>query len=490
LMFFEQRHPDWEMTGNTISEEQYKFIESKLPKHNFHVNLRSYDDIDGSEGEKTTYDVIFSIEALIHSTDITKTMKEWVDHIAPGGIIVIIDDYVSEGVDKNDNDIQAFSKSWLANVLITPTEFEKLANSFGLEMVENRDLLAEYEIVKINYRNNKPMIKPVADRNHQGWMGSKWRQRLTVEGKLAYNMIVLQKEGTASNSVEQDSLRRYLTDEPVNDVLSVETKASDVMCTSVPSSNSGERASFTEITPQLMSGRGKAGGAKMACISGWYCCNKGVEWYDHLDTHRTDNTAYLKLDRNLFGHYIEVFAKHLNQHYETYPSSFSGGRFLDIGGTGSTSSGMKKVTSKFQHFAGPLEYWKLDVDEVAENLERTLFCDIDDCPEAETCGFDVTFSHTVLEHAKRPWKSFDTIARITKRGGLTMHLVPWSYQYHATPDDNYRFSHKALITLLEDRGFDVLEVGYDICTKPDKMKERIDEHFDVIWLTYVVGKKR
>ena len=71
-----------------------------------------------------------------------------------------------------------------------------------------------------------------------------------------------------------------------------------------------------------------------------------------------------------------------------------------------------------------------------------------------------------------------------------MHIVPFSYQYHATPDDNYRFSHKALTSLLEDRGFKVLDVGYDICTKPEKvLREKVDEHFDVIWLTYVIGQK-
>ena len=189
LMFFHDRHPDWELTGHTISEDQHKFIQEKLPKHSFQANLRSYDDID----DGIFYDVIYSIEALIHSTDVEKTMKEWVAHLEPGGIIVIIDDYVSEGVNKSADDIQAFSKSWLANVLITPTEFEDLGRNLGVKTVENRDLLTEYEIVKVNYRNHKPVIKPVADRNHQGWMGSKWRQRLTVEGKLSYNMIVLKK---------------------------------------------------------------------------------------------------------------------------------------------------------------------------------------------------------------------------------------------------------------------------------------------------------
>ncbi len=452
LMFFERRHPDWKLTGNTISEEQHKFIETKLPQHKFKANLQSYDDIDDVDenGDKILYDVIYSIEALIHSTDVAKTMKEWAQHLAPGGIIVIIDDYVSEGVDKTADDIQNFSKSWLANVLITPMEFENLANTYGLKLVENRDLLEEYEIVKINYKNNKPTIKPVDDRNHQGWMGSKWRQRLTVEGKLKYNMIVLKNDNAAG-----------------------EDAADDTHCEAVPYSKEGPNAEFTEITPQLMSGKGSGGGKAITCISGWYCCNKGFEWWDRLDAHRTDNTAFLKLDRNLFGHYVDIFTKRLNEYYANYPASFGGGRFLDIGGTGSTASGMQKVTSKFQHFAGPLDYWKLDSDPAAKEMERTLFCDIDDCPEADNCGFDVTFSHTVLEHAKRPWKSFDTIARITKKGGLTLHLVPWSYQYHATPDDNYRFSHKALITLLEDRGFDVLDVGYDICTKQDHKMKRI-----------------
>ena len=179
LMFFESRRPDWNMIGHTISEEQYKFIESKLPKHTFKVNLRSFDQIDDDDvkdSKKHSFDVIYSIEALIHSMDVHKTMKEWAEHLAPGGIIVIIDDYVSDGTDKDGDEMQAFSKSWLANVLITPTEFEKLANGLGLTMVKNRDLLAEYDIVKRNYRNQKPNIKPIADRDHQGWMGSKWRQ--------------------------------------------------------------------------------------------------------------------------------------------------------------------------------------------------------------------------------------------------------------------------------------------------------------------------
>ena len=131
----------------------------------------------------------------------------------------------------------------------------------------------------------------------------------------------------------------------------------------------------------------------------------------------------------------------------------------------------------------------LDVDKAARKLNNSIVCDIEDCPAAMDNQYWVTFSHTVLEHVKHPWRAFDTIARITKPGGLTLHLLPWSYQWHATPADYYRFSHQALRSLLEDRGFAVEAVGFDVCTKPAKMASRVDEHYDVIKLTFVVGRK-
>jgi 2-polyprenyl-3-methyl-5-hydroxy-6-metoxy-1,4-benzoquinol methylase len=474
LMWMEQNAPEWTLTGYTISEEQHKYITQTLPEHKFNAKLQSFNELS----EEEPLDVIYSIEALIHSENIAQTLQEWANHLEPGGIIALIDDFLAPGVDPSGQDIQDFSKSWLANSLVTVEGLQSIVSKMGLELVEDKDLVEEYKIIQRNYRNQKPAIQPFGGRTHQGWMGSKWRQRLTVEGKLKYDLVVFQKKSTttvASQSV--------MTDDSMGSCAAVPTVSGDSTTNDYPS-----------ILPQLMSGQGKDGGQPMECISGWYCCNKGLEWFELMSRDRTERKIdFLQLDQKLFGNYMEVFARHLNSFYggSRYPTDPpSSGRFLDIGGTGSTSSGMKQVTSKFQNFAGPLEYWKLDSDPAAKALERTVYCDIDQCPEAETCSFDVTFSHTVLEHAKRPWLAFDTIARITKKGGLTMHLVPWSYQYHATPEDNFRFSHTALVTLLEDRGFETLEVGYDICTKQENKKKSIDEHYDIIWLTYVVARKK
>lgn len=481
LMWFEQHEPRWDLVGHTISEEQHKWIVNDLPAHKFRAKLLSYDEpLDG--GKESPFNAVYSIEAAIHSPDLKKSLEAWSAALLPGGVVVIIDDFLSLGVPRDDPDVDLFARSWIANAVHTTVEIAAWAGGMGMTLVRDRDLGSEFQIIKRNYRNKAPVLRDEQGRVHQGWLGSKVRQKLMMDGKISYRLIVLQKKGVTAKK---------------DDTMS--TKSQSQSCASVPTQTNTNGAKNPTLSiiidPKLMSGKGAKGGQQMACISSWYCCDQGVKLWDELETSRTERTGFLQLPRELFGHYLTSFAKHLTDFYQTYPARYPEGGteqgiFLDIGGTGSVASGMTQVTSKFANFAGPLKYWVLDSDPDAKKLTNAVVCDIDNCPAAPDCGYDVTFSHTVLEHAARPWKSFDTIARITKRGGLTLHLVPWSYQYHATPDDNYRFSHKALRTLLEDRGFEVLDVGYDVCTQPEHMlKTRKDEHFEKIWLTYVVGRK-
>ncbi len=467
LMWFEQHERTWSMTGHTISQEQYTWITKDLPKHKFNVRLLTYDKPLGENEADDKYHAIYSIEASIHSPNLPNTIGAWSDALEPGGVVVIIDDFLSVGISRDDPDVDLFAKSWIANSVHSTTELADMAEKSNMALVQDRDLGSQYHIAKLNYRNTAPKLRDEQGRIHQGWLGSKARQKLFLDGKITYRMIVLQKHGD----------------------ISIEPK-----CASVVSSDEAETLAV-EIHPTLMTGKGNEGGTKQECLSGWYCCGKGEEYWDDLAATRTESTKFLTLPRDLFGDYLISFAKHLTEFYQTLPKDYPGqgnekGIFLDIGGTGSVASGMRLVTSKFAHFAGPLDYWVLDSEPSAKKLSNAIVCDIDDCPTAQDCSYDVTFSFTVLEHAARPWKSFDTIARITKKGGLTLHLVPWSYQWHATPADNYRFSHTALTTLLEDRGFEVLDVGYDICNQPELVRRRRkDEHFEVIWLTYVVGRK-
>ena len=147
------------------------------------------------------------------------------------------------------------------------------------------------------------------------------------------------------------------------------------------------------------------------CISSWYCCDKSSKYIQDTNYNHKGYQVSIHLNKNLFYNYMDTIAEELTHLYKR----ISNGKFLDIGGTGNKKSMMDNVYKKFKHFAGPLDYWLLDIDESVSTLRNGIMCNIENCLKINDESFDVTFSHTVLEHIKRPEKAFDTIARITKK---------------------------------------------------------------------------
>jgi len=194
LMWFEAAEPRWELVGHTISEEQHRWIVEDLPRHNFTARLRTYDEPLGVSDPP--FDAVYSIEAAIHSPSLKRSLRAWSKALRPGGAIVIIDDFLSVGVSRDDPDVDLFARSWVANALHTTPEIAACADKLdGMKLVRDRDLGSEFQIVKRNYRNKVPALRDENGRVHQGWLGSKVRQKLMVEGKISYRMIVLQREG-------------------------------------------------------------------------------------------------------------------------------------------------------------------------------------------------------------------------------------------------------------------------------------------------------
>ena len=101
-------------------------------------------------------------------------------------------------------------------------------------------------------------------------------------------------------------------------------------------------------------------------------------------------------------------------------------------------------------------------------LNRSFTCNIADCPSLPGCAFDVVISHVVLEHVdvRRPWEAVRTIARATRPGGLSLHVVPFSHGFE-----------RILPHLFQDSGFEVLETGYDLCElHPSKRHKRVTQY--------------
>mmetsp|Transcript_62465 Transcript_62465/g.73980 ORF Transcript_62465/g.73980 Transcript_62465/m.73980 type:complete len:107 (+) Transcript_62465:99-419(+) len=80
---------------------QHKFILTKLLRHTFGASLKSYDDIEGQ------FDIIYSIEALIHSTNLSHTTQIWSQSLNAGGLVVVIDDFIAKDVSETTAETQS-----------------------------------------------------------------------------------------------------------------------------------------------------------------------------------------------------------------------------------------------------------------------------------------------------------------------------------------------------------------------------------------------
>ncbi|EOD26967.1 hypothetical protein EMIHUDRAFT_236144 [Emiliania huxleyi CCMP1516] len=272
MLWLEQREPAWQLVGHTVSEEQHGWAErvckQKVPPCRFTVQLRSYDAPMGS------FNAIYSIEALIHSPDVGATLQAWSRHLEPGGAVAVIDDFLADHPPPTvlrepeiARALAAFRSGWLAVGLCSPARLAAAAAAAGLRLVENRNIGEEYQVVARNYRSLAPKLPNESEwKSHQGWFGSIARRILTVRGVVEYRLLVLAKVG----AVPLPSRRR-----------------------------------LGQIESRHMSGVGRSGGSRMACISPWYCCGQGVKLWDEMNATRTDSLSFLRLPRAIFGNYME-----------------------------------------------------------------------------------------------------------------------------------------------------------------------------------------
>ena len=95
--------------------------------------------------------------------------------------------------------------------------------------------------------------------------------------------------------------------------------------------------------------------------------------------------------------------------------------------------------------------------------ENVIVGDICNCPEISDDTFDVCFSMDVFEHLKEPWNAAAECIRITKPGGILIHRTLFSYRYHPSPVDFWRFSSNGLEYLFNRSGkTETILKGYDI----------------------------
>lgn len=85
---------------------------------------------------------------------------------------------------------------------------------------------------------------------------------------------------------------------------------------------------------------------------------------------------------------------------------------------------------------------------------------IEDLPLKYPNAFATAVCLNVIEHVVNPFQVFDAIYQIMRQDGLVVVSTVFSFPYHPSPRDYWRFSPDCLRMLAEGAGFEVLECNW------------------------------
>jgi len=150
-------------------------------------------------------------------------------------------------------------------------------------------------------------------------------------------------------------------------------------------------------------------------------------------------------------------------------------RFLDIGcGDGKLSYLLglydnvfdeNRYDQNLKRFHSIYEYFGLDLVKKGPNMLTADICapNFRDENIQYKGSFDVIYSNNVFEHLLDPWMAVQNIYFLLNVGGYCITAAPFSWRYHAVPDDYFRYSHRALPALFNRVGpIEVVISGYDL----------------------------
>lgn len=85
---------------------------------------------------------------------------------------------------------------------------------------------------------------------------------------------------------------------------------------------------------------------------------------------------------------------------------------------------------------------------------------IEELPETFSNRFGLAIMVSVFEHVENPYIVSDAIFKLMKPGGYLFNSTPFLFPYHPSPEDNFRYSPKALERIHRSSGFEYLEGGF------------------------------
>lgn len=82
---------------------------------------------------------------------------------------------------------------------------------------------------------------------------------------------------------------------------------------------------------------------------------------------------------------------------------------------------------------------------------------IEELPRTYAGAFNLVIMVSVFEHVDNPYIASDAIFALMKPGGYLFNSTPFLFPHHPSPEDNFRYSPKALRSIHTSSGFQWLE---------------------------------
>ena len=161
---------------------------------------------------------------------------------------------------------------------------------------------------------------------------------------------------------------------------------------------------------------------------------------------------------------FDLAVKYILEQFE-----ITGNTLMDFGGRDGKLSELKNIKDKniYSEMISRIDYRFMDIDESHSPHIIGDFCDSDllvgNEEYLESC--DIVYTHNVLEHLSNPFVAMDNLYKLLKPKGIGIIIAPFSWRYHAVPEDYFRFTHKGLISLLNGKKIEVLESGFDLSNR-------------------------
>lgn len=102
-------------------------------------------------------------------------------------------------------------------------------------------------------------------------------------------------------------------------------------------------------------------------------------------------------------------------------------------------------------------YDGLDISPRTSNVK--YICSVEKMDIVPSEAYDSAIALEVLEHLPHPWIALHEVHRIMKPNGVLIISVPHLSRLHEEPHDYYRYTKYGLRKLLEDSGFDVINIS-------------------------------